>query len=322
MNQKKMFQIIIIAVVALWAFCASLMISVTVAKRADRNKVDNPLPDNVVTTTTEPHSEATTEPSTSNKADNDSEKITLDNSVITTVGQVEDPDWKVSQDASKQQDELNKNVPVGKDNIIKAYVNGINKLKDKKDFTLETSGSLNIEFDQLTGGAAAEKIAGNAIAEKAPKNITYHFVNGVDEATGETPITAAPPMGAYAKLSSDAVRQATATGTGDGGYTIVITLKDETQTLTEKAKNHSTAIESIELEGYMPAGMKIEELSLTYSAATVEAVFDKENRLISLKYSLPIATAQGKGIYDTIVGDLEINFKLHGEQARAFTVTY
>ncbi len=321
MNQKKLFQIIVICVVAVWVFCASLMISTTVAKKANRSDKANQ-PDNIITTTAEPQTSLTTEPSTSQKPTDNSDKIILGNNLSPTVNQVEDPDWKVSQDASKQQEEMNKNIPVGKDNIIKAYVNGINKLKDKKDFTLAASGTLDIEFDQITGGAAAEKIAGNAISENAPKSITYNFVNGLDEPTGETPITAAPPMGSYAKLSSDAVRQATATGTGDGGYVITITLKDENQTLKEQAKNHSTAIETIDLDSYMPAGMKIEELTLTYSGATVEAVFDKENRLSSLRYSLPIAQAQGKGVYDTFVGDLEIDFRMHGEQTRSFTVTY
>lgn len=321
MNQKKLFQIIVICIIAVWAFCASLMISTTIAKKANKDKTP-PAPDYSNTTKPSTTAPVTTEPSTTKKPSDNSDKIILGNNFSTSVNQVEDPDWKVSQDASKQQDELNKNVPVGKDNIIKAYVTGINKLKDTKSFTLETSGSLDITFDQITGGAAAESIANKAIQEKAPKSITYNFVNGLDEPTGETPITAAPPMGAYAKLSSDAVRQATAQGTGDGGYVITVTLKDETQTLTQQAKNHSTAIETIELDGYMPAGMKIEELSLTYSGATAEAVFDKDNRLISLKYVLPIASAQGKGVYDTFVGSLDIDFSMHGEQSRSFKVTY
>lgn len=321
MNQKKIFQIIVIFVVALWAFCASLMISTTIARNKDKAETPT-LPDYSTTTAPSTTAEQTTEPTTTKKSTDNSQKVTLGNNLDYTVNQVEDPDWKVSQDASKQQDELNKNVPVGKDKIIKAYVTGINNLKDKKQFTLATSGTLNIEFDQITGGAAAESIAQKAIADQAPKSITYNFINGVDEATGETPITAAPPMGAYAKLTSDAVRQATARGTGDGGYIIVITLNDETQTLTEQAKNHSTAIETIDLKGFMPAGMKIEEMSLNYSGATAEAVFDKDNRLTSLKYSLPISSASGKGIYETFMTDLEINFSLHGEQTRSFTVTY
>ena len=321
MTQKKFFQLAAICIIGVWVFCISLMVSTTVARKADKGNSPT-VPDYVHTTEPSTTAPATTEPVTTKKPADNSDKIILGNNTSTTVTQVEDPDWKVSQDASKHQDELNKNVPVGKDNIIKAYVKGVNKLKDTKSFTLEANGALDISFDQITGGAAAEAVANKAIEESAPKAITYHFVNGLDEATGETPITAAPPMGAYAKLSSDAVRQATAQGTGDGGYVITITLKDETQTLTEQAKNHSTAIETIELDGYMPAGMKIEEMSLTYSGATVEAVFDKDNRLTSLKYTLPIASASGKGVYDTFVGSLDIDFSLHGEQSRSFTVIY
>lgn len=320
MDQKKLIQIIVIFVIALWAFCASLMISTTIARKSDKTDTVSPSVSDTQTTeaTTEPTTEATTEAKTNDSSD----KIILGNSVSTTINQVEDPSWKVEQDASKQQDELNKNIPVGKDNIIKVYVNGINKLKDTKNFTLTAGGTLDIDFDKITGGAAAEAIANKAIEENAPKTITYSFVNGVDKATGETPITAAPPMGGYAKLSSDGVRQATAKGTGDGGYTIVITLKDETQTLTEKAPNHSTAIETIDMTAYLPAGMKVDEMSLTYSGATVTAVFDKDNRLLSLNYSLPIASAFGKGVYETFMGSLDIDFELHGEQTRSFEVTY
>lgn len=320
MKQKKFIQIIIIFVIALWAFCISLVVSSSIARKGGRDK----------TTTTEGlpafSQNVTTQPSTSqqNTTEYIPPDITLGNHVATTI-LPDDPDWKVSYDASvsdsKLHEEINKNVPVGKDNIVKAYVNGINKAKNTEKLTVSTDGSLDVSFDQITGGATAEKIALEAIQNSAPKSATYNFIKGTDSETGQTTVTAIPPSGSYAKLSSDAVKQATANPTGDGGYKIVIVLKDETQTLTQKAENHSKAIESLDFADFMPSGMEISEMNITYSGATAEAVFDKDNRLISLSYKLPIAYCSGSGTYN-FVTKIPIEFSLHGTQTRSCTFTY
>lgn len=319
MSQKKFIHLIIIFVVALWAFCISLIVSSSIARKNGEDK----------SSTTEAPSfsqQITTQPSTSQQSTTEyiPPDITLGNHVVTTVTP-DDPDWKVSYDASvsasKQQAEINKNVPVGKDNIVKAYVNGINKAKNTEKMVVSTDGSLDVSFDQITGGAAAEKIALEAMQNNAPKAITYNFIKGTDSETGQTTVTAIPPSGSYAKLSSDAVKQATANPTGDGGYKIVIVLKDETQTLTQEAVNHSKAIEALNLTDFLPSGMEIDEMTITYSGATAEAVFDKDNRLVSLNYKLPIASCSGSGTYNFMT-KIPIEFTLHGTQTRSCTFTY
>lgn len=320
MRQKKFIHLIIIFVIALWAFCISLVVSSSIAKKSGRDK-----------TTTAAGAPSfsqpvTTQPSTwqNNTTEYIPPDITLGNHVATTITP-DDPDWKVSYDASvsdsKHQAEINKNVPVGKDNIVKAYVNGINKAKNTEKLTVSTDGSLDVSFDQITGGAAAEKIALDAMQNNAPKAVTYNFIKGTDAETGQTTVTAIPPSGSYAKLSSDAVKQATANPTGDGGYKIIIVLKDETQTLTQEAVNHSKAIESLNFADFMPSGMEVDEMTITYSGATAEAVFDKDNRLISLSYKLPIASCSGSGTY-SFVTKIPIEFTLHGTQTRSCTFTY
>ena len=321
MDRKKFIQIIIIFVVALWAFCASLLISTSLVKKAGKNG-----------TTTQPYINSTTSPSTTaptSKQDTSTQpsvNITIGNNVVsTTAGNIDDPDWKVSYDASvsasKEHAEINKNVPVGKDNIIKAYVDGVNKLKNTEDFTMVASGALDIDFDRITGGELAENAADSAIAENAPANRTYYFKKGYDAETGQTPVTVVPPSGSFAKLKSDAVKQATAVPTGDGGYKIVITLKDETQSLTQAAEGHAGSIESIKLENYMPAGVTLEELSMTYSGATVEVIFDKDKRITSMSYTLPIQSGYGKGTYKLLT-TIDIDFDFHGKQTRSCIITY
>ena len=326
MDRKKLIQLIIIFVVALWAFCASLLISTTLVRKAGKNS-----------TTTQPYiyhsTSATTKPSTTapEATEDDtlpapSVNITIGNNIVsTTAGNIEDPDWKVSYDASvsasKEHEEINKNVPVGKDNIIKAYVDGVNKLKNTEEFTMAASGTLDIDFDRITGGSVAENAADSAIAENAPANRTYYFKKGYDAETGQTPVTAVPPSGSFAKLKSDAVKQATAVPTGDGGYKIVITLKDETQTLSQAAEGHAGSIESIDLKNYMPAGVTLDELSMTYSGATVEVIFDKDKRITSMSYTLPIQNGYGKGTYK-LLGAINIDFEFHGKQTRSCIITY
>lgn len=321
MDRKKFIQIIIIFVVALWAFCASLLISTSIAKKAGKNS-----------TTTNPYISSTTAPtqqSTSAQTDpkptEPSVNITIGNNVVSSTADVGDPDWKVSYDASvsasKEHAEINKNVPVGKDNIIKAYVEGVNKLKNTEDFTMAASGTLDIDFDRITGGSVAENAADSAIAENAPETRTYYFKKGYDAETGETPVTVVPPSGSFAKLESDAVRQATAVPTGDGGYKIVISLKDETQTLTQDATAHAGSIESIDLKNYMPSGVTLDELSMTYTGATVEVIFDKDKRITSMSYTLPIENGSGKGTYK-LLGTINIELEFHGQQTRSCIITY
>ena len=322
MEQKKLIQIIIIFVVALWAFCASLLISTSV-KKAGKNS-----------TTTQPYLNSTTAPVLSSTAPQTTEptasqpsvNITIGNNVVSSsVGNIEDPDWKVSYDASvsasKEHEEINKNVPVGKDNIVKAYVDGVNKLKNTENFTMAASGSLDIDFDRITGGSIAENAAESAIAENAPPTRTYVFNKGYDAETGETPVTVVPPSGSFAKLKSDAVKQATAVPTGDGGYKIVITLKDETQTLTQSATGHAGSIEAVDFKKYMPDGVTLNEMSMTYSGATVEVIFDKDKRITSMSYKLPITNGYGKGTYKLLT-TINVELEFHGEQSRSCIITY
>ena len=187
---------------------------------------------------------------------------------------------------------------------------------------MATSGTLDIDFDRITGGSVAENAADSAIAQNAPPNRTFYFKKGYDAETGQTPVTVVPPSGSFAKLKSDAVKQATAVPTGDGGYKIVITLKDETQTLTQAAEGHAGSIESISLENYMPSGVTLDELSLTYSGATVEVIFDKDKRITSMSYTLPIQDGYGKGAYKLLATAIDIDFDFHGKQTRSCIITY
>ena len=109
--------------------------------------------------------------------------------------------------------------------------------------------------------------------------------------------------------------------TGDGGYKIVITLKDETQTLSQAAEGHAGSIESIDLKNYMPSGVTLDELSMTYSGATVEVIFDKDKRITSMSYTLPIQNGYGKGTYK-LLGAINIDFEFHGKQTRSCIITY
>ncbi len=322
MDRKKLIQILIIFIIALWAFCGSLLISTSIAKKADK---DPTTMQSYIHSTTAPVVPSSTKPQSTEPLE-PQPSITIGNNIVTSnVGEIGDPDWKVSYDASvsasKEHAEINKNVPVGKDNIVKAYVDGVNKLKNTEDFTMVASGELDIDFSRITGGELAEKAADSAIAENAPANRTYYFKKGYDAETGQTPATIVPPSRNFAKLKSESVKQATAVPTGDGGYKIVITLKDETQSLTQNAEAHATAIEAIDLKSYMPAGVTLDELSMTYTGATVEVIFDKDKRITSMSYKLPIENGYGKGIYK-LLATINVELEFSGVQTRSCIITY
>ena len=71
----------------------------------------------------------------------------------------------------------------------------------------------------------------------------------------------------------------------------------------------------------MPSGVTLDELSMTYSGATVEVIFDKDKRITSMSYTLPIQNGYGKGTYK-LLGAINIDFEFHGKQTRSCIITY
>ncbi len=338
MDQKKFTQFAIILVATVWVFCGTFMISAKVVR--ERQPVaqpqiqtttapDSTIPPATIPSTTKTHS-TTTAVATG--------QITLGGNNVVTTATVGDPQWLIDQqasiEASKKAEEEAKNttksnVPSGKKNIVEAYINGINKLKDEKNSTVSKASTLDFSIESISINGKPD-MSDNVVnyVEKflntnKPVDITYNFVNGLDEATGQTPLTAIAPLGNYAKLSTDAVKQAKAEKTVGGGYKITIELVDETQTHDTPAPNHSTTVEVIDTAALMPSGAKLNYLTILYSGTVIEATFDKNDRLVAVKHKLPVTEAQGEGEMSIpLLGHNSATMKMHGEYNCTYNIQY
>lgn len=335
MDQKKFTQYATILVAAVWIFCGTFMISAKIIK--DKNAVNN-LPS--IQTTTAPGTTmapaTTTAPSTTKPVT--SGLFTIPGNNVASTVTVGDPQWLIDQqasiEASKKAEEDAKNTtknnaPTNKKDIVEAYVKGINKLKDEKNFTASKASTLEFAIDSVNIDGDTQlsptvtNFVGNFLNSNKPVDITYNFVNGLDEATGQTPLSAIAPLGKYAALSPDAVKSAAAEKTISGGYKLVLVLVDETQTHDAPAPNHSTTVEVIDTASLMPADAKLNYLTILYSGTIIEATFDKNDRLITVKHKLPVTKAEGEGSMNiALIGNKTASMQMHGEYNCTYNITY
>lgn len=336
MDQKKFTQFATILVAAVWVFCGTFMISAKIIK--DKNADNTTLPQ--IQTTTVPNATVPPATTTTNVSDVTSGQFTMGGNNVTSSVTVGDPQWLIDQqssiEASKKAEEEAKNttksnVPQGKKNIVEAYVDGINRLKDEKNVTVAKASTLEFAVDKVSLNGKSESVSNptvlsvvsNFLNSNKPADITYNFKNGLDEATGQTPLTAIAPLGSYAKLDTDAVKSATAEKTIGGGYKLTIALVDEKQTRDTAAPNHATTVEVIDVAGLMPADATLNYLNILYSGTVIEATFNSEEKLISVKHKLPVSKADGEGSMKLpLMGTQSASMEMHGEYNCTYTIEY
>ena len=227
MNQKKLIQIAIIIVIGVWIGCASFMITSKLAeKNGTQNSTDalsvattsaqassSDLVASTIEPTTKEATKPTTVPTTIPAATVPSSKLNIGgNNVVTTAGQVEAPAWQQSQIAeqSKQQAQssfqaVKDSIPQTPEEIIDAYIKGVNNLKKANNFSMHKDDKLNISVDKITGGTMVKTFADQIIANNQKQPVDYTFQNGIDAATGKTPMEVIAPLGIEAALTADNV---------------------------------------------------------------------------------------------------------------------
>lgn len=323
MNQKKLIQIAIITVVGVWVFCLSTIASVTVGRKMLSQNTTAPIvtvPTTVPTTT----APTTTAPSTT--------RLPIGGNIVTSQAVVEDPEWLVEEEESKKVSEIisevNKNntttkagknnVPSGKSNIIKAYVDGVNELKNTSNFSLYKDDKLNVTIDKMPAEDIAKNMADNLLAQNQKEPITYNFVNGVDSASGKSPNEAIAPLGVSAAVEESAVSSANATATSDGGYKVTLLLVPETQTYTAPAKNHATMVEVVDVAPLIPDGVKINTLDMSYTDTKIEATFNKDGELVSMVHYLKVE----KAVVNVTFLMWTVEVQIHGDFTSNYTFSY
>lgn len=326
MEQKKLIQIAVISLIGIWTLCLSTVASVTVGRRMLEQSATTTVPaTQYIETTTQ--ATTTEAPSTT--------RLPVGGNIVTSEAVVDDPEWLVEEEESKKVsaviEEVNKNntttkkssassnVPSGKSEIIKTYVDAVNKLKNSSDFSLYKDDKLNVSIDKITGGDLVQSFANNLIAQNQKVPITYNFVGGTDASTGLTPNQAIAPLNISASVDESAVASATAKATSDGGFTISLALTSEDQTMTSPAPNHATMVEVVDVTPLIPSGATVNYFNMTYTNTKIDAVFDKDGRITSMKHYLNVDKAEGTARV-TLLGEVEL--ALHGEFTSDYTFSY
>lgn len=318
MTQKKFLQIAGIAVACVWVFCITFAIAYTIksrpAEQAPVNKneeISTGVVNLPTTTTTMPQTTLTTaapatlvSPSLPTASPSDSSAATPSDSNEATQ--------TTKNDSSV--------VPQKKNDIINAYVNGVNTLKNTQNFSMSKVDKLDISITdvQMTGGSALKnavmEFANSIIAPPEPES--YVFAGGTDAATGETPNSTIAPLNVAAQVNPDAVTDATATATPDGGYTVALTIQAESQTLNSAAPNLSTMVEVIDASSLIPSGATLTDLKINYAPSVIKAVFDSQGRITSIEHKL---TSKGGGSGKMIVN---VSMTMEGTYTSNYTINY
>ncbi len=325
MNQKKIIQLVIITVVGVWIFCLSTFLSVTMGRKMLAAQTTAP----VVTAPTVP---STTAPTTTEAPS--TTRLPVGGNIVMADISVEDPEWYVEEQESLKVsqviDEVNRNnttekttkpksnVPSGKTQIIKAYVDGVNKLKASTDFSLYKDDKLNLAIDKMPAESIAKSMAESLMKQVQKQPVNYNFVGGVDSGTGLTPNQAVAPLNVSAAVEESAVTSAVASATGDGGYKITLLMIPELQTYTTPAKNHSTMVEVVDITPYIPAGLTINTLDMSYTDTKIEATFDKDGKILSMMHFLKVERA----VSNVSFLGFPVEVIVHGDFTSNYTFSY
>ena len=309
MTQKKFLQIAGFAVAFVWVFCATFAIALTVQRKSEQRVPVTAPPATTTTTPAQQQGIFATYPTTSYLT-------TLPSTTQPTAAPVQSdstvPVQTTTEPTTTQQFQT---VPQGKEAIVAAYVNGVNTLKNTPNFTMNKNDTLNITIDEITGGSMVQSFANSFIPTPTPES--YTFIGGIDSATNATPNSTVAPLNVAAKVDVNAVTNAVAQQNADGGYTLQLVIQPEVQTYTTPAPNLSTMVQVIDANSLLPAGATIQEMTVNYDASTITAVFDNQNRIVSMQHKL-VSQGGGKGSMALITATM----KMHGDYTSDYTISY
>ena len=324
MEKKKMIQIGALAVAAIWVFCISFLIaSNQVKKQRNQNQSLSLSSLSPVSSSVLQSESAATQP-----------KYTMNGNQVSTNVSVSDPAWVVEESKSKQASEAvsvaeeirnsskaaeKDSVPKSKSEVISAYTEAVNKLKNTSSFTLVKQNILTVEIDDISGGSSVQNIASSMIKNNSNTDpVTYNFSNGSDPTSGKSATAVIAPLGSNAALSESIVTSAEAVANSGGGYKLVIKLGKAVQTLSSPAEGYSTSMEVIDTSTLgLPSSAKITTLNITYDNSTIEADIDKSGRITSMTHTLVVSEADGEG--KMLV---PITVSLHGNYVSEYKITY
>lgn len=310
MTQKKFFQIASITVVSVWVFCITFAVAYTLRSRSI-NKVQTD-PAMIVT-----NAPITAPPTTAPIV----QPVATTTPVTQPTASIQPSAVMPTQVATTTQSSVPQaNCPRDKGEIVNAYINGVNLLKNTPNFSLQKNDTLNVNITdvQMNGGEALRgavmDVANNII--KPPEPESYTFIGGSDAATGTTPSAVIAPLNTAAKVDIGAVTDAQAQPNADGGYTVMLVIQAETQTMHSPAPNLSTMVEVIDVGSLLPNGATLTDVNINYEPSTIVAIFDNQNRIVSIEHKL---TSKGYGSGKMVIS---VKMEMQGTYTSNYTVTY
>ena len=202
-----------------------------------------------------------------------------------------------------------------KDELVKEYVDAINKLKKTDTFKLNKSSSMNIQVNEITGGSIAEKILQSFI-DDANNSVAYSFKNGVDSVTGETPNGVLPPADANSSLTVSDVKSAELVSSSQSGYTVKLVLNDEHITGSDLPEAHLNCLPELNMD-MSESNLTIENYDVLFSGSTVVAKYDNQGRLTYVEHIArsPGMTCDGKAV-------ISLHVLMSGNLTTIYNISY
>ena len=305
---KKLVKVLSVIAIGIWLFCLSFLVAQQVARKTMNDTTTLP----TIVTNTPINSDIPTQPTDFNPA------LTIPNADVNATVPTQPTQQGQQPTEAPTQAPQASNIPSTTAEIVAAYVNGINTLKQTPNFTCLRVSKLNVIISKISGGEIVEKAANMVIEQNQIPPTTYTFVGGVDAATGVTPMGILPPPNKQSIINESFVKSATATPTADGGYTLRIDLNDEAHIYPGQADNLVNIVEVVDTSALIPAQATTHYVEIYYSGVYVTANFDAQGRMTYTKNYMEVKQMRGSGSMLGFTMTVEGGGDFYGE----YTITY
>ena len=316
MTRKRLFQIVIVLIAAVWIGSAILAFGVLRARKNQTPATTLP-----PLTTTAP---STTAPSTAAPTTTTAPAFTIDGNLYGTTGDSSTTGSSVPSGnsfptaAPTASTTAGQTVPASKSAVVAAYLNAVNTLKSTPDFSLVKTETLNVVVDDISPSSIrsmADKII-QSNRKTTPEN--YRFSGGTDAKSGLSPNNVIAPIGRQASLNEADVQSATATPTAGGGYSMHLVFGPDVQTLDTPARAYSGVLQTVNKDTMgLPSAAKVDSFTVNYGGATIDATVDSSGRLVNLVHHITVASSEGHG---SLV--MSVTTKMHGDHTATYDISY
>ena len=322
---RKYLYLGLTAVLAVWVFCICFVVAYHFRKDTATTETSTDI--STVTISSEVSSTETTESTTTTESTSTSAEptatVTIDGNNATTSGEYSIPSWAAESlsaaESYAEKEATRVAVPSGKAEIVKTYVDAVNKVKNTSDFTMKKGSEMEMTIDSVTGGDYIKNIVQKYIDSASYDPITYNFKNGNDSASGKSPNAEIPPAGAIASLDPEDVKSAAVKDNGNNRFTVTIELGKDTQTLEEKPKVYSSCMEVLDVNSLgLASATKIDTLNVSYSSGKIVATIDSAGRLVSMTHTLNVEKGAGSGKVTLI----SVTVEMHGTYRQTYSFSY